>query len=64
MSAEHAMDAATAARLERFGRLPERIRVEDMTVSQPATPDGSVVDAYNSERSWIQFSCLALDMGL
>ena len=64
MSAEGAMDAATAARLERFGRLPERIRIEDMTVSRPATQDGAVADAYNPERSWTQFSCLALDMGL
>ncbi|MFB8754428.1 hypothetical protein [Streptomyces nigra] len=64
MSTEGAMDAATAARLERFGRLPERIRIEDMIVSKVVTPAGTVVDAYNPERSWNYFSCLALDMGL
>ena len=64
MSAEGAMDAATAARIERFGRLPERIRSEDMTVSKPATPDRTVADAYNAERSWNYYSCLALDLGL
>ncbi len=63
MSAEEATDAA-AARHERFGRLPERIRVEDMAVSKEPTPSGTVPDAYNSERSWKHFSCLALDLGL
>lgn len=59
-----AADVAAAARHERFGRLPEPIRMEDMTESKVATPGGAVAGAYDPEKSWSHFSCLALDMGL
>ncbi|MZE68817.1 hypothetical protein GTW93_07495 [Streptomyces sp. SID5789] len=64
MNDERPVDGAAAARRERFGRLPEPIRREDMTESKEATPGGAVIDAYDPERSWNHFSCLALDMGL
>jgi hypothetical protein len=58
------MDAAAAARHERFGTLPERIRYEEMVEEKEAAPNGSAVDSYNPEGSWNHFSCLAFDLGL
>ncbi|MEV6833882.1 hypothetical protein AB0N17_05065 [Streptomyces sp. NPDC051133] len=55
--------AAAAARRARFGRLPERIRFEDMTQEVEAAP-GGVDTAYDPEGSWKYYSCLALDLGL
>jgi hypothetical protein len=54
--------AEAAARHARFGSLPERIRFEEMVQEQrPASAQG---DEYNPERSFISYSCLALDLGL
>ncbi|MFJ8510935.1 hypothetical protein [Streptomyces avermitilis] len=64
MRIEGAMDAAAAARHERFGKLPERIRYEEMIEGKEVAPNGSVADSYNPEGSWNYFSCLALDLGL
>ncbi|MFD5950377.1 hypothetical protein ACFWAZ_27500 [Streptomyces collinus] len=56
-------DTAAAARHARFGKLPERIRFEDMAEEAEAAPRGGV-NAYNPEGSWKYYSCLALDLGL
>ncbi|MFE2053506.1 hypothetical protein [Streptomyces sp. NPDC059459] len=64
MNGERPADVAAAARHERFGRLPEPIRIQDTTESKVATPGGAVIGAYDPEKSWNHFSCLALDMGL
>lgn len=61
---EGAIDAAAAARHERFGTLPERIRYEEMVEEREAAPNGLAPDSYNPEGSWNHFSCLALDLGL
>lgn len=55
-------DSAAAARHARFGSLPERIKVEDMVEEQRATSVSA--DAYDPDRSFISYSCLALDLGL
>ncbi len=56
--------AAAAARHARFGRLPERIRLEDMTQEVQTEKSGGANASYNPEGSWQYFSCLALDLGL
>lgn len=61
---ESMADPAAAARHARFGRLPERIRFEDMTEEAEAGPSGGVAAAYSIESSWKYYSCLALDLGL
>ncbi|KOV92949.1 hypothetical protein [Streptomyces sp. NRRL B-3648] len=63
MSEESMQDAAAAARHARYGRLPERIRFEDMTEAAEASP-GAVRGAHDPEGSWKYYSCLALDLGL
>lgn len=57
-------DTAAAARHARFGKLPERIRFEDMTEAVVTEPGGGVRAAYDPEASWKYYSCLALDLGL
>jgi hypothetical protein len=64
MSYELAKDADAAIRSARFGRLPERIRFEDMTQEVEAEPSGGVNGAYDPEASFKYYSCLALDLGL
>ncbi|MEU5594980.1 hypothetical protein [Streptomyces sp. NPDC020298] len=64
MNEELAMNAATAARLARYGRLPERIRFEEMTEEVEAASGGTVNTAYGPDGSWKYYSCLALDLGL
>jgi hypothetical protein len=63
MGKELSTDTAAAARHERFGRLPERIRFEDMAEETEAAPRGGV-NTYTPEGSWKYYSCLALDLGL
>ncbi|MGW1029970.1 hypothetical protein ACWD4J_41010 [Streptomyces sp. NPDC002577] len=65
MNKELAADAAVAAaaRRARYGRLPERIRFEDMTEEAQGTPGGADA-SYDPEGSWKYYSCLALDLGL
>ncbi|WP_369214904.1 hypothetical protein [Streptomyces flavofungini] len=57
-------DAVAAARHERYGRLPERVRFEDMTEQVQAGPGGTPDGSCQPEGSWKYYSCLALDMGL
>lgn len=57
-------DPAAAARHARYGRLPGRIRFEDMTEEVEAGRSGGVTASYNPEGSWNYYSCLALDLGL
>ncbi|WP_331737682.1 hypothetical protein [Streptomyces sp. NBC_00019] len=57
--------AEAAVRHARFGSLPERIRLEDMTTEVEAAPSGGVKAlSYDPEGSWKYYSCLALDLGL
>lgn len=64
MESQNTVDSAAAARHARFGKLPERIRFEDMAKVKVAAPHDPVRDAYNPEGSWMSFSCLAADLGL
>ncbi|MEU8545018.1 hypothetical protein AB0C52_34305 [Streptomyces sp. NPDC048717] len=64
MNTELALDSAAVARHERFGKLPERVRFENMTEEKQAEPNAGAVDRYNPEGSWNHYSCLALDLGL
>lgn len=58
------MDPAAAARTARFGKLPERIRYEDMTEGVDTEAESRQASTYNPEGQWQYFSCLALDLGL
>ncbi|MFE4451202.1 hypothetical protein [Streptomyces sp. NPDC056796] len=55
--------ADEAARHARYGRLPERIRFEEMTEEVESEPGGGT-HSYNPEGSWKYYSCLAFDLGL
>jgi hypothetical protein len=54
---EKTPDTGEAARRARFGRLPERIRVEDTVEERPATAPDPARDAYN-EDEWLVRTCL------
>jgi hypothetical protein len=60
METESIVDSAAQARRARFGTLPERIPISAMVEEQPATPRGG--DGYDAERSWLHYSCVALDL--
>ncbi|MFB7506631.1 hypothetical protein [Streptomyces broussonetiae] len=64
MDKEPLTDPGAAARHARYGKLPERIRFEDMTEEVEADRSGGVTASYNPEGSWNYYSCLALDLGL
>ena len=64
MESQSTVDSAATARQARFGKLPERIRFEDMVEEKQATSNDPARDAYNPEGSWMSFSCLAADLGL
>ncbi|WP_189191727.1 hypothetical protein [Streptomyces albiflavescens] len=64
MKQEPSRDAAAAARRARFGKLPERIRFEDMTEEAEFVPDGRAGGAHDNADARHTFSCLALDLGL
>lgn len=53
-------DGAAQARRARFGKLPEHIPYSAMVEETLATPKG--VDGYSEERSWLHYSCVALDL--
>ncbi|SHM34519.1 hypothetical protein [Actinacidiphila paucisporea] len=55
-------DTAAAARHARFGTLPARIPFASMVEEQASAPKPT--DDYAPERSFISYSCLALDLGL
>ncbi|MEV4436565.1 hypothetical protein [Streptomyces sp. NPDC049585] len=57
-------DGAAAVRRARFGRLPARIRYEDMVEEKAVTTNDPARHAHDPERSWTSFSCLAVDLGL
>ncbi|MFJ4277497.1 hypothetical protein [Streptomyces massasporeus] len=63
MDKELSTDTAAAARHARFGKLPERIRIEDTVEGVKAAPSGGA-NAYDPAGSWKFYSCLALDLGL
>ncbi|WP_377272992.1 hypothetical protein [Peterkaempfera sp. SMS 1(5)a] len=56
-SAQNTSEAAEAARRARFGRLPERIRPEEMVEEQAATVPDPARDTYNSDE-WLVRYCL------
>jgi hypothetical protein len=64
MSENVTTDTATATRHARYGRLPERIRFEDMTEEVETVPGGGANASYDPEGNWKYYSCLALDLGL
>ena len=51
-----AQDLAESARRARFGRLPERIRLEDTVEERAATPPDPARDAYDSD-GWAVRHC-------
>ncbi|MEV6170559.1 hypothetical protein AB0L99_20310 [Streptomyces sp. NPDC051954] len=50
-------DAADAVRRARFGKLPERIRPEQLVEQQPATVPDPARDTYSSD-DWLTRTCL------
>ncbi|AVH57529.1 MULTISPECIES: hypothetical protein [Streptomyces] len=64
MESQNSTDSAAAARRAWFGKLPERIRHEDMAEPKTATPNDPTRYAYEAERSWMSLSCLVADLGL
>jgi hypothetical protein len=64
MDISSTVDGAAAARQARFGRLPERVSPADMVEEKPAGSRDRAGDAYNAEASWMNFNCLAVDLGL
>jgi hypothetical protein len=64
MESKKATDSAAAARRTRFGKLPERIRYDEMVEEKAAAPNDPARYAYDPERSWTSVSCLAADLGL
>ncbi|MFI6645497.1 hypothetical protein [Streptomyces sp. NPDC050504] len=64
MSKEPTGDTEAAVRSARYGRLPERIRFEDMSEGAESGRSGVEDGSYDPERSWKYYSCLALDLGL
>ncbi|MFJ9818439.1 hypothetical protein ACIRU3_24895 [Streptomyces sp. NPDC101151] len=64
MESDNILDGAAAARNARFGKLPERIRYEDMVEERAAGPKDPTGDSHSPEGSWTSFSCLAADLGL
>ena len=58
--APDSVDVAAQARRARFGHLPEPIPYSAMVEEQPATPRAG--DGYDEERSWLYYSCVALDL--
>lgn len=64
MSNQPAGDPAAESRHARYGSLPERIRFEDMTEQSATGPGGAANTAFNPERAWNFYSCLAVDLGL
>ncbi|MFJ8948046.1 hypothetical protein ACIRG4_33195 [Streptomyces sp. NPDC102395] len=64
MNQKVTMDATEVARHARFGKLPERIRFEDMTEVVESAPNAGANTAYQDTGAWRTFSCLALDLGL
>jgi hypothetical protein len=54
-------DRAAQTRRARFGKLPEHIPYAALIEETVATP--KAVDGYSEERSWLHYSCVALDLG-
>jgi hypothetical protein len=50
-------NAADTMRRARFGKLPERIRPEQLVEEQPATVPDPARDTYNSD-DWLTRTCL------
>ncbi|MET9291072.1 hypothetical protein [Streptomyces sp. NPDC003077] len=63
MNTDHTTHGEAATRQAKFGKLPERVRYEDMVTEKPSTENRGQ-DAYRPEGAWNHYSCLALDLGL
>ncbi|MFE2376670.1 hypothetical protein [Streptomyces sp. NPDC059398] len=66
MKSEEAWDHDPAAqqRRARYGKLPERVRQEDLVEERAATPGKGTGNRYSPEAAWSHYACLALDLGL
>lgn len=64
MESNRIQDSAAAARQARFGRLPARIRVEDMVMETPSESQNPAAGQYSAEASWVSSSFGVLDLGL
>jgi hypothetical protein len=51
------LDSAETARRARFGKLPERVRLEDTVEELPATRPDPALDNYNPDE-WLVRYCL------
>jgi hypothetical protein len=56
------IDGDALERRARFGRLPERVRYEDMVEEHQAGV--AAPDVYRAESAWASYNCLAVDLGL
>jgi hypothetical protein len=61
MEADKTVDSAAQARQARFGKLPEPIPRSALIAEILESPRG--IDDFNPEKSWLHYSCLALDLG-
>ncbi|MFK4148463.1 hypothetical protein [Streptomyces sp. NPDC004065] len=64
MDTHDVVDSAAIARHAKFGKLPDRIPYTDMVAEKPAGPRNPAGDSYDPEGAWMNFSCLAVDLGL
>jgi hypothetical protein len=63
MEIREGLDDAAAARHARFGTLPARIACTDMVEEKPASPANGTGDGCYAEGRWMEFNCLAVDLG-
>jgi len=62
MEHQPVQDPAAALRHARFGKLPERVRYDDLVEERPAAPQDPARFAYDPDTRTL--ACLALDLGL
>ncbi|MYS24190.1 hypothetical protein GA0115240_161219 [Streptomyces sp. DvalAA-14] len=63
MELEVTTDSASTVRHARFGKLPDRVRYEDMVEEKQATLSDAATNPY-AGAAWNHFNCLAMDLGL
>ncbi|KND26119.1 hypothetical protein [Streptomyces acidiscabies] len=57
-------DNAATIRRARFGKLPERVRYDELVEERPATPQDPARFDYDADVTRRTLACLALDLGL
>ncbi|RMI37629.1 hypothetical protein EBN88_18610 [Streptomyces triticirhizae] len=55
-------DGATAARQARYGRLPERVPLDELVEEREGSPSGSTRATGFTPWQWTHTACLALDL--